>query len=366
VPATGGRRGRRDNGLMASAYEPVGDVDPRVGEHLLDVLGNRGIAAYLQPSTDLHPITRTTSLPARPTDRLYVDRDQVETARAYVRRVTAEQAAERAADPAEAGEAGSPPQAAAGPEAGSAPQAAAGPEAASAPQTAAGPEAASAPQTADAAETATAESDADDPVDRRRDQSRRHQRRRTDPKAPGKEGEPSESDVDSAWAAIIAGYHLTADPVERAAEPADHPDAPQRPERAEPDSGPRLTLGEPRFLPRIDPHGEPRPRSDDEPSLLDALDTFGATMPDLDEDDEGYTPPPAPPLPRISAAAALGVVAIVGGLLLFVWPDLMPLARNTVLVLAFGLIVAGFGTLIWRLRPGDDEDDDDFDDGARI
>jgi hypothetical protein len=43
------------------------------------------------------------------------------------------------------------------------------------------------------------------------------------------------------------------------------------------------------------------------------------------------------------------------------------MAHNAVLVLAFGLIVAGFGTLIWRLRPGDDEDDDDdFDDGARI
>jgi hypothetical protein len=38
-----------------------------------------------------------------------------------------------------------------------------------------------------------------------------------------------------------------------------------------------------------------------------------------------------------------------------------------VLLLAFGAIVAGFVTLIWRLRPGDDEDDDDeFDDGARI
>src|SRR5688500_5745807 len=36
VPTTGGRRGRRDNGLIASAYESVGDVDPRVGEHLLD------------------------------------------------------------------------------------------------------------------------------------------------------------------------------------------------------------------------------------------------------------------------------------------------------------------------------------------
>lgn len=294
MPATGGRRGRRDNGLMASAYEPVGDVDPRVGEHLLDVLGTRGIAAYLQPSTDLHPITRTTSLPARPTDRLFVDREQVEVARGYVRRVTAEHAAERAADPAEAEESSEPG------------------------------------------------SGGDDPTDRRRDQSRRHVRRRTDPKPPG------EPDVDSAWAEIVAGYHLTAERVD-----AD-------------DSGPHITLDKPRLLPTIDPTAEPRP-PEPEPSLLDALDTFGATLPDVEEDDEGYTPPPAPPLPRISAAAALGVAAIVGGLLLFVWPDLMPLARNTTLVLAFGMIVAGFGTLIWRLRPGDDEDDDyDDDDGARI
>src|SRR5919107_1186176 len=50
VPATGGRRGRRDNGLIASQYDPIGDVDPRVGEHLLDVLAGDGIAAYLQPS----------------------------------------------------------------------------------------------------------------------------------------------------------------------------------------------------------------------------------------------------------------------------------------------------------------------------
>jgi hypothetical protein len=309
VPTTGGRRGRRDNGLMASAYEAVGDIDPRVGEHLLDVLGTRGIAAYLQPSTDLHPITRTTSLPARPTDRLFVDREHVETAKGFVRRVTAEQAAEKAAEKA--------------------------PEKAS--ETAAAEPAVEAVEAdTDAPESAA---EPDDPIDRRRDQSRRHQRRRTDPKPAG------EPDVDSAWAAIVAGYHLTADP----------------------ETGPRLTLGEPRLLPRIDPNAEPRPRAEEpEPSLLDALDTFGATLPDVDEDDEGYTPPPAPPLPRISAAAALGVVAIVGGLLLFVWPDLMPLARNHVLVLAFGLIVAGFGTLIWRLRPGDDEDDDDFDDGARI
>ena len=80
----GPRRGRRDNGLVAAAYAPAGDVDPRVGEHLLDVLAVRGIAAYLQPASDLHPVTRTTTLPSRPTDRLFVDREHVETARGFV------------------------------------------------------------------------------------------------------------------------------------------------------------------------------------------------------------------------------------------------------------------------------------------
>jgi hypothetical protein len=83
---TGGnaRHGRRDNGLFAANYAAVGDVDPRVGEHLLDVLGNRGIAAYLQPTSDQHPITRLTTLPARPIDRLYVDRSEVDTAREFL------------------------------------------------------------------------------------------------------------------------------------------------------------------------------------------------------------------------------------------------------------------------------------------
>jgi hypothetical protein len=83
---TGGnaRHGRRNNGLYAAEYAVVGDVDPRVGEHLLDVLGNRGIAAYLQPAADQHPITRLTTLPSRPTDRLYVDRAELTTARQFL------------------------------------------------------------------------------------------------------------------------------------------------------------------------------------------------------------------------------------------------------------------------------------------
>ena len=87
--STGGaRRGRRDNGLDAADYAVAGDVDPRVGEHLLDVLAAGGIAAYLQPSADLNPILRTTTFPARPTDRLYVDRTQLDAAREQLDKLT--------------------------------------------------------------------------------------------------------------------------------------------------------------------------------------------------------------------------------------------------------------------------------------
>src|SRR5207244_6330018 len=84
VTSGGARRGRRDNGLVAAAYAAAGDVDPRVGEHLLDVLAVRGIAAYLQPASDLPPVTRTPTLPSRPTDRLFVDREHLPTARGFL------------------------------------------------------------------------------------------------------------------------------------------------------------------------------------------------------------------------------------------------------------------------------------------
>ena len=87
--STGGaRRGRRDNGIDAADFAVAGDVDPRVGEHLLDVLAAGGIAAYLQPSADLNPILRTTTYPARPTDRLYVDRTQLAVAREHLEKLT--------------------------------------------------------------------------------------------------------------------------------------------------------------------------------------------------------------------------------------------------------------------------------------
>jgi hypothetical protein len=76
--------GRRDNGLDAALWSPLRDVDPRVGEHLLDVLYDAGIAAYLEPAADVAPYTRTVYLPSPPSDRLYVDRGRRVEARALV------------------------------------------------------------------------------------------------------------------------------------------------------------------------------------------------------------------------------------------------------------------------------------------
>jgi hypothetical protein len=78
------RRGRRDNGLDASLWSPLRDVDPRIGEHLLDLLHAVGIAAYLEPSADVEPYTRTVSLPSPPLDRLFVDRARRAEARTVV------------------------------------------------------------------------------------------------------------------------------------------------------------------------------------------------------------------------------------------------------------------------------------------
>jgi hypothetical protein len=88
------RRGRRDNGLDAVAFVPLADVDPRIGEHLLDVLRVAGVPAYLEPSVDIEPYTRTLAIPSPPTDRLWVDREQ----RAEARRIVEAEAAQAGVD----------------------------------------------------------------------------------------------------------------------------------------------------------------------------------------------------------------------------------------------------------------------------
>jgi hypothetical protein len=293
VSAGDARHGRRDNGLVAAEYAAAGDVDPRVGEHLLDVLALDGIAAYLRPSTDLHPVTRSTMLPSRPTDRLYVDRAHVATAREYLNRLAAE--AEPPAEPMRPTE----------------------------------------PSTASA----------------------------TEPK------EPTAREVDEAWERIVAGYDATAEPPQRPSALAD-PLSDVRPGRSYDDWTPQRRDSDWDDDLTVDP--SPPPRSTpllraEQSSLLDGLDTFGAELPD-DDDEEGFVPPVPPPVPRPSLPTALAVIGIVGGLAVFLKPDLLGfISESVAMFLGFTAVVTGFGTLVWRLRPGDDDDDiDPYDDGAKV
>jgi hypothetical protein len=255
VTTGGARRGRRDNGLDAAEFAAAADVDPRVGEHLLDVLAAAGIAAYLQPSSDLNPVTRTTTVPARPTDRLFVDRTRLVTARGFLAQLADE-----------------------------------------------GP-------------------------------------RRPAAADPG---------LDAEWNRIVAGFYdtPTATPTWPAAEDlADHREVT-------------------RTLPSAtDISGISVSRRPDEPSLLDGLDTFGADLPD--DPDEGYTPPPPPPLPSVSKYAVAAVLAILAGLVLLGFPTVLPVEHRLTVLLGFAGILGGFVSLVWRLRPGDDEEDDP-DDGAVV
>lgn len=310
---TGWRRGRRDNGLEAAEYAVAGDVDPRVGEHLLDVLAASGIAAYLQPAADLHPITRTTTMPARPTDRLYVDRAHVATARGYL--------AELAETPAS-------------------PEAKAGPTVTPVPAAGAGGAPVSDPGTG--------------------------------------------TDIDTAWARIVAELRADLDPATSSwpdrpttfggggHRPADQLGAPaehRADERAVPADDERRPAAD-QDGPTADQHrpgdrthrpgdGTQRPGDDrgpaEEPSLLDALDTFGAGLPD--EDEGSYTPPLPPPLPRLSKSAVAAVLAVLAGFTLFIWPELVPIGADVTRFTGFLACFAGVAALIWRLRPGDDEDE---------
>jgi hypothetical protein len=242
----GARRGRRDNGLVAAAYAAAGDVDPRVGEHLLDVLAVRGIAAYLQPAADLHPVTRTTTLPSRPTDRLFVDREHLDTARGFIAQLA-------------------------------------------------------------------------------------------------EEARQVEPDVDEVFAGIVASYDTE---TERATWPAAE-DLDDEIEDSREDGEQPARLKRWR-------------RTTVDPAQADL------TEDDLDEDEEGYVPPPPPPLPPVSLVSIAAVLSVVAGFVVFFNPGLLPVANPVAMVLGFVAILGGFVALVWRLRSGYDDDDWDPDDGAVV
>ena len=331
-----GHRGRRDNGLDASDFAAVGDLDPRVGEHLLDILGAQGIAAYLQPSMDVNPVTRDAQIPARPVDRLYADRAHLSVARDYLRRLVAEE--EAAANQAGSPDPDDPRDPAPGPGAG----------------------------TPDVADPTTG------PAEGRAPGARASQRPTSGgPERPGRRppagrpagpppprpAEPS-STLDATFEGIVASFDRGVAPG-----PAPWPAAEDLDESEDRDDGAEVSGALSDTTPARRRRADARAFT--EPSLLDALDTFGADLPD-EPAEERFVPPPPPPLPRLSQQAVVGTASLLIGLVLLLLPDGGPFGRSGAILLGFLALLIGAVVLILRLRPGTDPDDRRPDDGAQV
>src|SRR3954447_27001142 len=97
---SGAWRGTRDNGLRCGNYTAMADLDPRVADALLSTLRDEGIAAYATPTPAATGGYMEARLPSRPVDRLWVDDQQVERARALIKAEDSPPAPEPDADAA--------------------------------------------------------------------------------------------------------------------------------------------------------------------------------------------------------------------------------------------------------------------------
>ncbi|MFI7008103.1 hypothetical protein [Streptomyces sp. NPDC050145] len=171
------------------------------------------------------------------------------------------------------------------------------------------------------------------------------------------------TDEDAAWAEIVAGYGQ---------EPPDPPGArPFKPMKDLP-------------LPDFEPNGrEDRPeaedREDEERAARGPLGSSVSFAPgiaatpgprdhtpaepaddDFDGDDEGhFVPPEPPPLPEADVTSRFAWLAVVGGPVLLLLSVLLGWDMTWWLAtLCIGGFLGGFATLVARMQPGDDEDDD--------
>ncbi|NGO12995.1 hypothetical protein G5C60_36705 [Streptomyces sp. HC44] len=206
---------------------------------------------------------------------------------------------------------------------------------------------------------------------------------------PGEEQGPS-FDEAAAWAAIVAGY---------GEEPPDPPGA--KPFKSVEDlallesetndandtaserdgEAPGDTKEKPRDSEASE--GSGAPKADDRPASEKPLGSSVAFPPgvggprdykapepaeeDFDEDDEGhFVPPEPPPLPAADTTAKFAWLAVLGGPILLLLAVLLGWNMTWWLAtVGIGGFLGGFTTLVMRMRP-DDEDDDDPGRGAVV
>lgn len=353
----------RQNGLRASSFVPVVDVDPRVADQLLDLLRLADVAAYSEPAPGSTGLYRDHHVSHRRLDRLWVDRAETLRARGVLDQALPHLQAElevairdgvvlarepgaadlvtrptRAIEPAPEvdtfGRANTPAvdgaaTAARAEVAGHADAASAGSG-----ESAGDGGLAGVPRSFEAAEPGVpdgaAESTGADPVAPR------------SPRAPGSgagadaglpgapRGGSDDASVEESWAKIVAGFDT---PVTG---PSPWPAVEDLP-------GPRIT----------------RLRRPARPAAPVA-------QPIEVDDDDHFVPPPPQSLPRLDPLTRLGWAAVIGGPVLLVLVVLFGHALPAWVPLVGVLVlVGGFGLLVSRLRPTN-EDDGDHHDGAVV
>jgi hypothetical protein len=78
------RMNRRDNGLSATSWAPLADVESALTDHVLEALAAAGIAAYAEPATSAEAAYLGSGRSMGPSDRITVDGDQRRAARAVI------------------------------------------------------------------------------------------------------------------------------------------------------------------------------------------------------------------------------------------------------------------------------------------
>jgi len=74
----------RDNGLRASRYTALLDLEPQLADAMLDALREQGVAAYAAAASGVSGPYLDVHLPDRPKDRLWVDTEAIEQARSVL------------------------------------------------------------------------------------------------------------------------------------------------------------------------------------------------------------------------------------------------------------------------------------------
>lgn len=301
----------RDNGFVARHYLPLADLDPRLAEAMLDVLGAESIAAYVEPSTGHVGGYLEVHLPERPRDRLWVDREFRDRAASLLTEHTAESAL---------------------PDAGGLPESD-------------GP-------------TAGVSSSGEG----------------TGTSAGSTSGmSPGEASFDDAWAQLVANYDLSSDDVIPTWPHSEDVTTTEWSPAADVDGQQVLPLeglptgdapppGVPRRIVR------PAERSAGpitSPSTPPADDGgYGNEYDPLSILDEHFVPPTPPPVPALRPATKAAVAAIVIGFAFIISSTFTDVIPNSVGLGVIG-IVGGFALLVAGMRH-DRSGDDDPDDGAVV